>query len=33
MFHAGRYFEGARDPKAIRAHKNAEKLIQEEKRK
>ena len=33
MFHAGRYFEGARDPKAIRAHKNAERLIAKEKSK
>jgi hypothetical protein len=33
MFHAGRYYEGARDPKAIRGHKNAQTLIEKEKSK
>lgn len=33
MFHAGRYFEGARDPKALRGHKNAQKLIEKEQKK
>jgi hypothetical protein len=33
MFHAGRYFEGARDPKAVRAHKNAQTIIEKEKKK
>jgi hypothetical protein len=33
MFHAGRYFEGARDPKAIRAHNNAQTIIEKEKKK
>jgi hypothetical protein len=31
MFHAGRYYEGARDPKAVRAHLNAQKIIDREK--
>lgn len=31
MFHAGRYAEGARDQKAIKAHARAQKLIKEEK--
>jgi hypothetical protein len=33
MFHAGRYYEGARDPKAVRAHKNAQTLIEKENKK
>jgi hypothetical protein len=33
MFHAGRYYEGARDPKAVRAHKNAQAIIEKEKKK
>ena len=33
MFHAGRYFEGARDPKAVRAHKNAQTIIEKENKK
>jgi hypothetical protein len=31
MFHAGRYYEGARDAKAVRAHLNAQKIIDREK--
>jgi hypothetical protein len=32
MFHAGRHFAGARDPKAVHASKQVHKLINERKR-